>query len=104
MGKMLTRRQVGRLLLFVGLALGLGTSGLFAAPTVVVQLDPSYNQMLHFESSADQAITPARVLRWINSLLNGTPLIAETSHFEFQPIVHIRNNDAKIIAAIAYKF
>ena len=103
MGKMIACREVGGLLLFVALALGLGTSSLFAAPNVV-QLDPSYNQMLHFESTPDQAITPAKVLRWINSLINNTPLSKDTSSFEFQPIVHIRNNDANIIAAIAYKF
>ncbi len=65
--------------------------------------DPSYEQALRFEASADKTITPAKVLRWLLHL-TGSHMTIRPSNTEFQPIVNVYNTRVRLIAAIAYKF
>ena len=70
---------------------------------VSFQRDSTYEQFLHFQASPDTAITPARVLRWMNSLM-GYASLASPSNFEFQPVLRVNDTQKQIIAQFAYKF
>jgi len=96
----------------VGLAILLGCAGVSRAddslsisPSTVVQLnrDSVYEQNLKYVSGPDTAITPQRVLRWLNSLMGHTPSAAP-SNFEFQPIVRVHDSHEQFIGQIAIKF
>jgi hypothetical protein len=65
--------------------------------------DTTYEQFLHFQASPDTAITPARVLRWINSLMGYTQT-PSASNVEIQPIVRANNFQKQFIFQIAYTF
>ena len=91
-------------------ALGLSLAGTLRAEDTVsgarhldLQRDSTYEQFLRYEASADTAITPARVLRWINSLM-GHSTQKSVSNFEIQPIVRARDNREQVILQFAYKF
>ncbi len=66
--------------------------------------DTGLEQTLRAYASADQTITPAKVLSWLKSLASHTTLIAAPSSTEFQPILNVDNHHLRVIAAIAYKF
>ncbi len=68
-----------------------------------LQRDAVYEQYLHYQASADTAITPQRVLRWLNSLMGNSQSYSH-SNFEFQPIVRANNFQNQFIAQFAYKF
>ena len=92
------------------LAVSLGCVGnLYAqeasAPTtrLSLQRNSTYEQYLHFQASPDTAITPARVLRWMNALM-GHSNLASPSNFEFQPVLRVNDTQKQIIAQFAYKF
>jgi hypothetical protein len=76
-----------------------------SSSTSNVQLlrDSTYEQFLHYQASPDTAITPARVLRWMNSLMGHTNVSAPSS-IEFQPVLRVNDNQKQIIAQFAYKF
>ncbi len=93
-------------IVILSVALGVSQKG-FARPSAdhfsIIQHDTAYEQALRFEASADKAITPAKVLRWILGL-RGHAVLSAPSPTEFQPIVNVNNDNVRIIAAIAYKF
>src|SRR5258708_668813 len=71
---------------------------------VVIHRDTTYEQDLHYQASADKAITPVRVVHWLMGLTSGHTDPATPSRVEFQPIVHVHDSDVRIIAAINFKF
>ncbi len=64
--------------------------------------DATYERDLQWEASADKAITPAKVIRWMMGLHG--QILSAPSQTEFQPIVNAHNGQVRLIAAIAYKF
>jgi hypothetical protein len=92
------------------LAISLGCAGSLyaqdnASPStrLTLQRDTVYEQYLQYQASPDKAITPAKVLRWVNSLMGHTS-VGLPSNFEFQPIVRANENQKQVIAQFAYKF
>jgi len=73
------------------------------AKTVELLRDSTYEQYLHFQASPDTAITPARVLRWMNSLMGHTS-VASSSNLEFQPVLRVNDTQKQIVGQFAYKF
>ena len=65
--------------------------------------DATYERDLQWENSADKAVTPAKVWRWIMGL-HGQITTAPPSPTEFQPIVNAHNGQVIAVATIAYKF
>jgi len=65
--------------------------------------DQAYEQDLRYLAGPDTAITPAKVLRWVSSLM-GHPMLSAPSNTEFQPIVEAHDTRVRILACIAYKF
>src|SRR3954468_4839596 len=82
--------------------IGAASAG-FADISVSLQRNTLYEQSLRYQASADTAITPARVLRWLDSLMGYTPRPYNSS-LEFQPIVRANEHKNQLIAQIAYKF
>ena len=78
-------------------------SSVSPATNVRLLRDSTYEQFLHYQASPDTAITPARVLRWMNSLMGHTN-VAAPSNLEFQPVLRVNDNQKQIIAQFAYKF
>ncbi len=68
-----------------------------------LQRDPVYEQNLRYLASADTAITPAKVLRWVNSLMGHASRRAP-SNIDFEPIFRAHDNQQQIIAQLDYKF
>ena|ERR1019366_3129538 len=64
--------------------------------------DATYERDLQWEASADKAITPAKVIRWMMGLHG--QILRAPSQTEFQPIVNAHDGQVRLIAAIAYKF
>jgi hypothetical protein len=64
--------------------------------------DATYERDLQWEASADKAITPAKVIRWIMGMRGQT--VSAPSATEFQPIVQSHNGQSIYVAAIAFKF
>ena len=92
------------------LTVSLGCAGnLYALETaspstrLTLQRDSTYEQYMHFQACPDNAITPARVLRWMNSLM-GLVTVGSPSNLEFQPILRAHGSQTQIIAQITYKF
>jgi|SRR6185312_13094032 len=73
------------------------------AQTTAVRVDAQYDENLKDQASADQAITPARVIRWMMGL-RGQPVRRPPSNTEFQPTVDYQDSRVRVVAAIAYKF
>jgi hypothetical protein len=96
-----------RMTLVFGLLLAWAASSAWATSAThaksLVQRDVTYEQNLRWEASTDQAITPAKVLRWMRGLRD-VAVFNSPSPTEFQPIVNVNNSHVRIIAAIAYKF
>ena len=99
----ITFSWVIKVLTLVG-ALNASALGSFS-PASIIRLDRdfTYEQNLKYLASADTAITPTRVLRWISSLTGHAPK-STPSNFEFQPIFRANDTQTQIIAQIAYKF
>ena len=92
--------------------LGSTISILMASPSWVVaasqgrtllQRDATYEENLRWSASADQAITPGKVIRWMMGI-RGSQIFSGGPTTEFQPIVHVNNYGMRLIAAIAIKF
>ena len=91
--------------------LGLGLVGLLMAPATgamtaqdnLIHRDRAYEETLRFEASADNNITPAKVIRWLCSM-TGHAMAAAPSPAEFQPIVDVNEGRVRVIASINYKF
>ena len=64
--------------------------------------DATYERDLQWEASADKAITPAKVIRWIMGLRG--QIVTAPSQTEFQPIVNAHDGQMLFVAALAYKF
>jgi hypothetical protein len=64
--------------------------------------DATYERDLQWEASADKAVTPAKVWRWIMGLHG--QITSAPSPTEFQPIVNAHNGQVVLVATIAYKF
>ncbi len=64
--------------------------------------DRSYEAALRYEASADKAVTPAKVIRWL--LQRQGQSVGAPSSTEFLPIVNVHDSKVRLIAAIAYKF
>lgn len=79
------------------------TSSVSQSSIVRLQRDPTYEQDLKYIASPDTAITPAKVFRWMNSLMGNTSL-GTPSNLEFQPIVRAHDSRKEVIGQIAYKF
>ncbi len=99
------KKHTGHLIVSLILA-SLLSKGAWASPTnqgrAPLDRDTTYEQNLKWESSADKAITPAKVIRWMMSFRGQT--LAAPSRTEFQPIVNAHDGQVRLIAAIAYKF
>jgi hypothetical protein len=67
------------------------------------QRDAFYEQVLRIQASPDEKITPARVLRWLNSLM-GRTILSAPSATEFQPVVNVNDGRVRVIAQLSYKF
>ncbi len=98
--------QTARIFCAAFVTAALGTSSLWARPSgregPVVRRDYTYEQDLRWQAGADQAITPAKVLRWLRGMTQTQILSSSTP--EFQPIVNVHNSRVRLIAAIAFKF
>ena len=68
----------------------------------LLQRDATYERDLQWEASADKAVTPAKVIRWIMGMRGQT--VSAPSPIEFQPIINSHNGQSIYVAAIAYKF
>ncbi len=77
--------------------------GALTSNEVLLHRDRGLEESLRQESTADQAITPAKVFRWIRSF-SGHALTTVPSNTEFQPIVNVYNGQVRVIAAVNYKF
>jgi hypothetical protein len=69
----------------------------------IVQRDSTYEQNLRWNASDDQAITPARVIRYMMGM-RGSQVYNSPSNTDFVPIVNVNQSRVRVIAAIAYKF
>jgi hypothetical protein len=71
-----------------------------------ISRDRSYEQILRYEASADNAVTPARVLRWMRASLLGIRTDSQKeSNVEFRPVVKANeSNGYRILASVVYKF
>lgn len=89
------------------LVLGLMTGKVWADPAargrVPIQRDSTLEENLRWEASDDQAITPARVLRYLMGM-RGPQVFASKSSTDFVPIVNVYDSRVRVIAAISYKF
>lgn len=96
---------ISGLLTVACLVSALGQAQATGAYSTRLQLDrdPVLEQNLRYQASPDKTITPAKVLRWINSWMGYAPN-TKPSDFEFQPIYRTHDNHHQIIAQIAYKF
>src|SRR4051812_10903958 len=104
----MNRARITAIAMLLGLGLAAGAQAETPVYTrtdmsALLQRDATYEQNLRFMASADTAITPARVLRWMSSLM-GHRVISRPSNFEFQPIVRVHDSQEQVIAQIAYKF
>ena len=88
------------------LVLSLATQAVWATPVdrckVCLHRDATYERNLQWEASADNTVTPAKVIRWIMGMRGRT--LAAPSPVEFQPIVNAHDGQSLFVAAIAYKF
>jgi hypothetical protein len=75
-----------------------------AAYQPAMRRDASYEQNLRYIASADTAITPSKVIRWMLSLKDPISQSTLLSKIEFQPIVHSNETQHEFIAQFAYKF
>jgi hypothetical protein len=94
-------------IILCALALGLMAGKALAAPDaqgrVPIQRDATYEENLRWEASDDQAITPARVLRYLMGM-RGRQVFESKSSTDFVPIVNVYDSRVRVIAAISYKF
>jgi hypothetical protein len=99
-------------ILAIAILIGAGLAGSAHAESAIytrtdmsnlLQRDATYEQNLRYLASADTAITPARVLRWMSGLM-GHRVIARPSDFEFQPVLRVHDSQKQIVAQLAYKF
>jgi hypothetical protein len=86
--------------------ISLGSIAAWASPMsqgrVPLLLDQTYDADLKYEASADKAITPAKVMRWIMGLRG--QVVSAPSRTEFQPIINAHDGQIRYVAAIAFKF
>jgi len=95
----------------VRLLLGLSLIGFMIAPAfgdvtpdqTLLHRDHDYEETLRYEASADNNVTPAKVIRWLCSMA-GHAITTAPSSAEFQPIVNVYNGQYRAIAAINFKF
>lgn len=83
-----------------------GLAGAPARATIQQPLhrDSLYEQSLRYENSVDKAITPARALRWVRSMMGGHVDTREPVT-EFRPIVNASETAGlKVLATVVYKF
>lgn len=94
-------------LILSSIFLGLLASGAWADPVaqgrVPLQRDQTFEENLRWEASEDQAITPARVIRYLMGM-RGTQVFDSKTSIEFIPIVNVYDSRVRAVAAIAYKF
>lgn len=93
-----------RRLILLGLTLVALASQIAAASKTLTTFehDFAYEQALRYEASADKAITPAKVIRWLTLRSGGNP--GAPSSTEFVPTVDMNESKMRIMAAVAYKF
>lgn len=80
----------------VGISASLGW-----AAAVPLERDHSFERALRWEASADKTITPQKVIRHLFADKNNPQAEPST---EFQPIVNVKDDRVRVVAAIAYKF
>ena len=94
-------------LILSSIVLSLIAGGAWAASVgqgrISVQRDPTQEENLRWEASEDQAITPARVFRYLTGM-RGSKIFTADSTTEFIPIVNVYDSRYRVVAAIAYKF
>jgi hypothetical protein len=90
-------------LITLGLMTSLSWSASAGQGRVAIQRDPTLEENLRWEASEDQAITPARVIRYLMGM-RGVQVFQSQSPADFVPIVNVNNSRVRIIAAITYKF
>ena len=82
---------------------GLSRAASVGQGRVPIQRDPTLEENLRWEASEDQAITPARVIRYLMGV-RGAQVFNSPSPADFVPIVNVYNSRVRLIAAITYKF
>jgi hypothetical protein len=100
MGNKMVRLILGSLLLCLATQAGWAASD--TQGRMLLLRDATYERDLQWENSADKAVTPAKVWRWIMGLHG--QITSAPSPTEFQPIVNVHNGQTILVAAIAYKF
>jgi hypothetical protein len=94
-------------LLMSTLVLGLVAGEVWAtsadSDSAIVHRDTTYEQNLRWNASEDQAITPARVIRYMMGM-RGAQVFNSRSNADFVPIVNVNQSRVRVIAAINYKF
>src|SRR5258708_21058491 len=95
-----------RYIILGSLVIGCASQKAWAEPTsrgrVPLFLDQTYDTDLAWEASADKAITPAKVIRWIMGMRGQS--VSAPSRTEFQPIINAHDGQVRYVAAIAFKF
>jgi hypothetical protein len=81
----------------------------FAVPQTtdapILHRDSALEENIRHAAAVDQAITPAKVLRWMRSSLLGLSAgNGKESAIEFVPIVNIQETGTRIVASFSYKF
>jgi hypothetical protein len=99
--RLVKERNILFLVLLMLMAVRAGASPM-ATGRVPLERDQTYEQDLRYESSADQTVTPAKVIRWIMGLRG--QVVPAPRPTEFQPIVNAHDGHIRLIAAIAFKF
>src|SRR5881392_1876058 len=69
-----------------------------------INRDAEYEQNLRFMAAADQAITPAKVLRWLRGLGDPVKAFSGGTRTEFRPMFNADQDQVEILAAFSYKF
>jgi hypothetical protein len=87
-----------------GLLLSAATLSQASSRSIVrLHRDTTYEQNLRYSASVDNAITPARVLRWMRGMM-GYSTRTRPSNLEFQPVLNVHDSRKQIVAQFAYKF
>jgi hypothetical protein len=90
-------------ILFLGLVAGKAWAASDEPENPIVPRDQTYEQNLRWEASDDQAITPARVIRYLMGM-RGQQVYNSPSNTDFVPTVNVNESRVRVIAAISYKF
>jgi hypothetical protein len=69
----------------------------------ILHRDQAFEEHLRIAANPDTTITPAKVLRWLKSMMGKQENRAPSS-LEFQPVVRSNDSQQQVILQFAYKF